>query len=217
MDIIAAIDHATGCHTCGRGLQDSVSDLFCGPDCQADWYAERTDPLADYAEPDDLPQYVGNLVEFHAAETVPAIPDHGIHAPEFPLDLVAAMWETAARAERAWAEILRLWTTVIDEIDWDTITWHGMSPAEQPTPQDLVLPAVLSPATLDLAHRDNPTPTAHGQVTQDVLREIRQATFAEVTVPDDVRARIRARYRHRNTGPAHRQRPPRAITARRSR
>lgn len=41
MDIISAIDHATGCHQCGGDLSRSVSDSFCGEYCQARWQATR--------------------------------------------------------------------------------------------------------------------------------------------------------------------------------
>lgn len=39
MDIVAAIDQAVGCHTCGGSLESSVSDLFCSEYCQAAWHA----------------------------------------------------------------------------------------------------------------------------------------------------------------------------------
>lgn len=40
-DIIAAIDQAVGCHTCGDSLEKSVSDLFCCEHCQATWHSSR--------------------------------------------------------------------------------------------------------------------------------------------------------------------------------
>ena len=41
MDIIAAIDHATGCQQCGKDLSGSVSDDFCSEECQRTWHAAR--------------------------------------------------------------------------------------------------------------------------------------------------------------------------------
>lgn len=38
-DIIAAIDHATGCQQCGKDLTGSVSDDFCSEECQRGWQA----------------------------------------------------------------------------------------------------------------------------------------------------------------------------------
>lgn len=40
-DIIAAIDEATGCQQCGKPLERSVSDDFCGEGCQQAWHAKR--------------------------------------------------------------------------------------------------------------------------------------------------------------------------------
>lgn len=42
MDIISAIDQATGCQQCGNPLERSVSDDFCGEGCQQAWHAKRT-------------------------------------------------------------------------------------------------------------------------------------------------------------------------------
>lgn len=41
MDIISAIDHATGCHQCGQDLTGSASDDFCTEACQRTWQAAR--------------------------------------------------------------------------------------------------------------------------------------------------------------------------------
>lgn len=41
VDIIAAIDSATGCQQCGKDLTGSVSDDFCSEKCQGAWSAER--------------------------------------------------------------------------------------------------------------------------------------------------------------------------------
>ncbi len=51
MDILAAIDAAVGCQQCGGKLDESVSDDFCGQDCQQAWAAQHTEPLTDYFEP----------------------------------------------------------------------------------------------------------------------------------------------------------------------
>lgn len=55
MDIIAAIDAVTGCQQCGRTLEGSVSDDFCGERCQRTWAANRVgvpvhDPILDSAD-----------------------------------------------------------------------------------------------------------------------------------------------------------------------
>lgn len=44
MDIISAIDQATGCQQCGNPLEHSVSDDFCGEGCQQAWHASRVMP-----------------------------------------------------------------------------------------------------------------------------------------------------------------------------
>lgn len=41
VDIISAIDQATGCQQCGNPLERSVSDDFCGEGCQQAWHASR--------------------------------------------------------------------------------------------------------------------------------------------------------------------------------
>ncbi len=55
MDILAAIDAAVGCQQCGGKLDESVSDDFCGQECQEDWAAQHAEPLTDYFEPWDRP------------------------------------------------------------------------------------------------------------------------------------------------------------------
>ena len=50
MDIVDAIDQATGCQQCGGPLGGSPSDYFCGPACQDRWHAARTEPLTGYRE-----------------------------------------------------------------------------------------------------------------------------------------------------------------------
>lgn len=103
MDIIAAIDTATGCQHCGGPLGDSPSDDFCSPEHQAAWLAARTVPLTDHDEPEDLPVHVGNLVELHNPETCVTCTDRTPaahrHVPDALLALVYA--HTAARQARA--------------------------------------------------------------------------------------------------------------------
>jgi hypothetical protein len=41
VDIIDAIDSATGCQQCGKDLSGSVSDDFCSEECQRAWSAAR--------------------------------------------------------------------------------------------------------------------------------------------------------------------------------
>lgn len=43
MDIISAIDQATGCHQCGNPLGSSPSSDFCSEFCQATWQEKRVD------------------------------------------------------------------------------------------------------------------------------------------------------------------------------
>lgn len=47
VDIIDAIDRATGCQQCGRDLFRSVSDDFCSEDCQQEWSANRFGAAVD--------------------------------------------------------------------------------------------------------------------------------------------------------------------------
>lgn len=75
MDIVDQITTAIGCHHCGGDLGDSVSDLFCGPDCQTAWHASRTQPLTRYREPADLPCHIYNQHERSSPETTPRRPD----------------------------------------------------------------------------------------------------------------------------------------------
>lgn len=50
MDIISAIDQATGCQQCGKPLGNSPSGDFCGEGCQQCWYANRVNvPLVSAA------------------------------------------------------------------------------------------------------------------------------------------------------------------------
>lgn len=46
VDIIEAIDAATGCQQCAGPLGDSPSGDFCGEHCQSSWHASRVPPLA---------------------------------------------------------------------------------------------------------------------------------------------------------------------------
>lgn len=69
MDIIAAIDSATGCQYCGGPLGDSPSDDFCAPRHQAAWLAARTVPLERDDEPVELAAHVFNATEWHHPET----------------------------------------------------------------------------------------------------------------------------------------------------
>lgn len=48
---LAAIDRATGCQHCSGPLGGSVSDDFCGPECQQAWHAARSQRLTGYVEP----------------------------------------------------------------------------------------------------------------------------------------------------------------------
>lgn len=45
-DILADIDAAIGCQQCSGPLAGSVSDDFCGQDCQQVWHMARVDPVA---------------------------------------------------------------------------------------------------------------------------------------------------------------------------
>lgn len=49
MDIISAIDTAVGCQQCGKPLEGSVSDDFCGEGCQQRWHANRVSNQVDKA------------------------------------------------------------------------------------------------------------------------------------------------------------------------
>lgn len=54
-DILDAIDTALGCQRCGRALDSSVSNDFCGEVCQTEWHARRAQPLpVEVSEPEPL-------------------------------------------------------------------------------------------------------------------------------------------------------------------
>jgi hypothetical protein len=63
VDIVEAIDRATGCQQCGKALGPSPSDDFCGEGCQHAWHAGRVrDPhfaAAMAATVDQLAQVCG--------------------------------------------------------------------------------------------------------------------------------------------------------------
>lgn len=226
MDIIAAIDHATGCHHCGGPLDGSPSDDFCSQTCQAAWQAARTEPLIGYREPwdlvladyDDVPRRWVPGREIGTVDgdvLVLSAPPEDYRPLRLP-DLTGLF----AVVNEAWVAMADVWATIAawgDEINWDTIRWHGLSPAEQPGPDEVVLPNALSPATFDLAATDEPTPDGVGRVEPDTLHAVWQAALPEpVTMPTAARDRALAEHR-RSTGPARRPRPPRAITPRSSR
>lgn len=52
MDIISAIDSATGCHQCGNPLGSSPSSDFCSEFCQRTWQSNRAAPplLSEFRE-----------------------------------------------------------------------------------------------------------------------------------------------------------------------
>lgn len=61
-DIIAAIDEATGCQQCGKPLERSVSDDFCGEGCQQRWHANRIAPKVQHRPAPEGPRPAFHLV-----------------------------------------------------------------------------------------------------------------------------------------------------------
>lgn len=58
MDIIAHIEQALGCHMCGKSLESSVSDTFCGEVCQGRWSARAVlatpEPIREHVTEADM-------------------------------------------------------------------------------------------------------------------------------------------------------------------
>jgi hypothetical protein len=78
-DIIDLIDQAITptCAQCGAELGDSLSNYYCGPDCQKAWNEARSVPLVGYREPSDLEAHYSNQIELANPETMPDRPDDG--------------------------------------------------------------------------------------------------------------------------------------------
>lgn len=65
MDIIAAIDEATGCQQCGKPLERSVSDDFCGEGCQQAWHANRVALVPQTAPSPEWSLAPGGVIRGH--------------------------------------------------------------------------------------------------------------------------------------------------------
>jgi hypothetical protein len=50
-DIISRIDAATGCQQCGKSLDLSPSQYFCGESCQRTWHSRRSISLPIATQP----------------------------------------------------------------------------------------------------------------------------------------------------------------------
>jgi DNA-binding helix-hairpin-helix protein with protein kinase domain len=55
-DIIAAIDHVTGCQQCGADRSGSVSDDFCSEECQQAWHAVHVSKVEKLLLPTPSPR-----------------------------------------------------------------------------------------------------------------------------------------------------------------
>jgi hypothetical protein len=211
MDIIAAIDHATGCQQCGGPLDGSPSDDFCDQDCQAAWSAARTVPLVGYREPWDLlsgydatPQrwVVGTVEEFTGpVERFRPLPLAGgqVYMADAgtPFEyLPGGGWSPLGVAD---GEVLVTSTTP-----------DGSSPLRDLTEAARRFDMATSVVSFEVA-----------EVNWDLMRRYfgldEPEKPREVDGPTDPRERALWLRRNRNTGPTRQQRPPRAINARRSR
>jgi hypothetical protein len=168
VDIITAIDAATGCQQCGGPLGASPSDLFCDQDCQAAWSAEQVGAptTADVA----LPPRTGNL---RADYMIALLVRLTARSPEAEAAADARLSEVRADLEAAFTAIA-----------------EALRPAVEAVGEAF---RAIGGALVPLAEQ------------------------IEQQAPTDPHGRALWLRQHRNTGPARRQRPPRAITPRRSR
>lgn len=174
MDILAAIDAAVGCQQCGAKLDESVSDDFCGPSCQADWHAARAEPLTGYREPWDRPwDFPG--VGSEAAVSV-RWPDH-IPSRRGHTPLPSTAPGTAFIDQgNGWEEMGRLrdgftpTSWIVDEVH----TW----PVGRITPADLTASWTITLTTAAVAWR---LPRSTG----DLLADWRALGRAEATASTD--------------------------------
>lgn len=220
MDIIAAINHATGCHHCGAPLDASPSDDFCGQDCQQAWAAARTAP--DYREPVGFgPEDYASvprrwMLGFDGAPGAPLVlhtaGDIGIAdavTTFIPGQVYVA--DTNTQFEyvpgNGWGEIGTAGTDVV----FTSTTPDGASPlrdlAEAVRRHAINIPQVR-------------VEFESAEVNWDLDRRYflgEPEKPPAVEGPADPRERALWLRQHRNTGPAQRQRPPRAINARRHR
>lgn len=240
LDILDAIDRATGCHQCEQPLGDSVSDLFCSQDCQENWHDQRTMPLDHYEEPTDLPVHIYNQVELESPETSPArehLTDGLSTLGEFLAHILAsgeterlivrepltitvtadfsrlnAAFERASRALARFAE--RMGEVAVP---FSIGRGNGVLQRDGGVPYHFVVDEVHAFTTA----KDRANPVVIGQllhgratgaVTADMITQVRDAWQPpQSKVPDAVRARALELVRTRNTGPTIRQRPPRVL------
>jgi hypothetical protein len=93
-DLLDRIDAVTTelvavCWHCQRPLGGSVSDDFCGVDCQEAWHAARTDPLTGYVEAGH--DFYEDEVRFNARAEPPRT---DMHTPAlFPPDMWASFFQ----------------------------------------------------------------------------------------------------------------------------
>jgi hypothetical protein len=88
IDAVTA-DQVLACWHCRQPLGDSMSDDFCGPDCQEGWHAARVDPLIGYVEAGY--DFHNDEVRFNAHTGPPRTEVHS--AMLFPPDMWASFFQ----------------------------------------------------------------------------------------------------------------------------
>lgn len=235
MDIIAAIDRATGCHRCGAAaLDNSPSDDFCSEECQAAWAAGRVALPTGYHEPHELdpggvPEGFENyrrrwLLGFDGASDSPPVL-HTAAAGRIYVADVDTQFEAIAGDD--WREI----GTTPSGMVFTNTTPTVAAPAllERMTAGTINAEAMrthLAPIEAQFeALGRSLQPLAEmtfeaAQVNWDVIRRYYVDEPEQPSAPDaaaDLRARALELRRNRNTGPTRQNRPPRAINPRSTR
>lgn len=100
-DIIAAIDHATGCQQCGKDLSGSVSDDFCKEECQRAWQAAN---VARVRPGDDVLTYALELDTSGFAAAV-----------EQATNEVRALAASMTMSTGLWADLVNAYRLVTEE------------------------------------------------------------------------------------------------------
>ncbi len=219
LDILDAIDRATGCHQCEGPLGDSVSDLFCSQDCQEDWHHGRAVPLVGYREPFDIPAHYSNqpghhehyeftrwnpserfrvhalrLVEeareLHYTATTPGEPSAFIQWLRGEYATQAAFGAAALGAALAGTG----WSVQVIEAEWAARAAAGPVHAGRGMDADLVI-----------------WDEVHSFGISDIARIFDVPVDVLDPGPVDPRTRALDLRRNRNTGPIRRQRPPRTL------
>ena len=202
-DVLAVIDAAVGCQTCGAELgPDAPSSDFCGPDCQDTWHAARAAALVGYREPwitCDLPG-VGTSAHVSAQWRLPR------ETGDLNADMraLAVAWRLASTPEQRAACSLRK----------ESLRSRYMARCAERTHR-----AMAGMVDLGSALRANMAVVgeAFGRFAEGVREAVeawQKLNTALTTPPPDPRERALQARRTRNTGPTSARRAPRTLGGR---